>query len=104
MTGFAEVLIEFLPTAQGGRRTAICLSADAESHYRPHFRVIGGSEMLGVEFVDGPDDPVSPGTKTFATVRFMYEPAICYDALVVETEFEILEGSRVIGRGRIARR
>jgi translation elongation factor EF-Tu-like GTPase len=104
MAEYAEVLIELLPTERGGRRTSITLSTDA-SHYRPHFRAIDGDgTMLGVEFVDGPDEPVLPGQTTYATVRFVYEPEVCYDALLVGARFEILEGSRVIGTGRITRR
>jgi hypothetical protein len=100
MDGYAEVLIEFLPTQNGGRQTPICLSADAPAHYRPHFRVRdGGGEMLGVEFVDGPDDPVVPGSSTYATVRFIYAPEVCYDALVEGAHFEVLEGARVVGLG-----
>jgi hypothetical protein len=105
MAGFAEVLIEFLPTEKGGRRTPICLSTDAPGHYRPHFRVCNGDgEFLGVEFVDGPDEPVLPGYSTYATVRFVYEPQVCYDALDVGAQFEVLEGSRVVAFGRVTRR
>ncbi len=105
MAGFAEVLIEFLPTEKGGRRTAICLSTDSPAHYRPHLRVRDGDgEYLGVEFVDGPDEPVSPGCNTYATVRFIYEPEVLYDALVVGAQFEVMEGSRVVGIGQVRRR
>jgi translation elongation factor EF-Tu-like GTPase len=103
MEGYAEVLIEFLPAQNGGRQTPICLSADDPAHYRPHFRVRDG-EMLGVEFVDGPDDPVVPGSSTYATVRFIHEPEVCYDALVEGAHFEVLEGSLVVGIGRVTRR
>ena len=105
MPGFAEVLVEFVPTDNGGRRTPICLSTDGPAHYRPHFRIIGGDgEYLGVEFVDGPDDPVPPGGSTYATVRFVYEPEINYDGLVVGAQFEVMEGSRVVATGRVTRR
>jgi hypothetical protein len=105
MTGFAEVLIEFLPTEKGGRRTPICLSTDSPGPYRPHFRVCDGDgESLGVEFVDGPDDPIAPGGSTSATVRFVDEPQVCYDALVVGAQFEVIEGSRVVGTGQVTRR
>ena len=105
MDGFAEILVEFLPTENGGRRTPICLSTDAPGHYRPHLRVLGSDgQYLGVEFVDGPDDPVSPGASTYATVRFMYEPEVCYDTLVVGAQFEVMEGSRVVANGRVTRR
>lgn len=77
MAGFAEVLVEFRPTQQGGRRTPISLGEDATPHYMPHFRLIDGDgAYLGVEFVEGPDNPVSPGDRTYATVRFMYEPQV----------------------------
>ena len=105
MAGFAEVLIEFFPTEKGGRRSPICLSTDNPAHYRPHFRVRDcDGEFLGVEFVDGPDDPVSPGGSAYATVRFIYEPEVCYDALVVGAQFEVMEGSRVVGTGQVTRR
>jgi hypothetical protein len=88
MAGFAEVWIKFLPTAEGGRRSPVCLATDALGHYRPHFRVRGGdSQMLGVEFVEGPDEPVPPGGCTYATVRFVYEPEVSYEALTVGAEF-----------------
>jgi hypothetical protein len=105
MAGFAEVLIEVWPTDEGGRRTPIWLSSQTPTHYRPHFRVRGGNgEMLGVEFVDGPDSPVAPGGTTYATVRFVYEPEVCYDELAIGAEFDILEGDRVVGMGRVTRR
>jgi hypothetical protein len=105
MSGFAEVYVEFLPTDKGGRKTPICLSTDVPAHYRPHFRVCNGDgQMLGVEFVNGPDQPIQPGGGTYATVRLIYEPNVCYDALVVGAEFEVLEGPRVVATGRVTRR
>jgi hypothetical protein len=72
---FAEVSIEFLTSDKGGRKSPISLSPDAAPPYRPHFRIKSGDgEYLGVEFVDGPDEPIHPGGRTFATVRFIYEP------------------------------
>ena len=105
MAGFAEVLIEFLPAEKGGRRVPICLSTDSSDHYRPHFRVRDGDgEYLGVEFVDGPDEPVPPGGSTYATVRFMHEPTVSYDALVVGAQFEVMEGASVVATGQVTRR
>lgn len=105
MAGFAEVLFRLLRTDEGGRRTGVCLSNEVTPHYRPHLRVLDGDgEMLGVEFVDGPDDPVQPGATTCATVRFAYEPSVRYDALVVGAKFQVLEGSRVVGIGEVTRR
>jgi hypothetical protein len=105
MNGFAEVFVEFLPTDNGGRRAPVCLSTEEHLGYRPHLRVEGcDGEYLGVQFVDGPDDPLPPGATTYATVRFIYEPNVCYDALVVGAQFEVMEGSQVVAAGRVTRR
>jgi hypothetical protein len=105
MAGFAEVLVEFLPEECGGRCSPVCLAEDAPSHYMPHLRVTNGDgAFLGVEFVDGPEAPVAPGSATYATVRFMYEPQVSYDALVQGATFDICEGGRVVGTGQITRR
>src|SRR5690349_13408325 len=101
---FAEVWIELLSTEQGGRSVALDLSTDHPGAYRPHFRARQGEGgLLGVEFVDGPDAPVEPGSGTFATVRFLGEPEVSYAALTVGARFELVEGVRVIGHGRITR-
>jgi hypothetical protein len=97
---YAEVWVEFLSAAAGGRQSAVFLN---EGHYRPHLRVAGG-EYLGVVFVDGPDEPIQPGGSTFATVCFVYEPAVNYDALAEGALFEVLEGKSLVGTGRVTRR
>lgn len=105
MAAYAEVLVEFLATDAGGRRVPIRLGENAAAPYRPHFRV--GSrdgEYLAVEFVDGPDDAILPGGSCYATVYFMAEPGVSYDALVVGAAFEIMEGGKVVGSGRVTRR
>lgn len=105
MPGFAEVFIEFTPTSEGGRCSPVCLGEDAAPHYTPHIVVHGGDgTYLGIEFVDGPDHPVKPGDKTYATVMFMYEPKVSYEALVVGATFDIREGGRTVGLGRVTRR
>jgi translation elongation factor EF-Tu-like GTPase len=105
MPGFAEVFIEFTPTSEGGRCSPVSLGEDAAPHYTPHIVVHGGDgTYLGIEFVDGPDHPVKPGDKTYATVMFMYEPKVSYDALVVGATFDIREGGRTVGWGRVTRR
>ena len=105
MSSWAEVYIQLYPSDAGGRQTPLDLGNDRPGQYRPHFRPVARrSEMLGVEFMDGPDEPEQPGTRTYATVHFLYEPAVSYDALTVGAEFEIVEGSRAIGRGRVTLR
>ena len=101
---WAEVLIELLPTDKGGRQAALDLCNDNPGQYRPHFRVIGGSgERLGVAFMDGPDDPILPGERTYATIKSLYEPAIYHSELVEGARFEILEGPHVVGFGTVTR-
>jgi hypothetical protein len=104
MDRYAEVWLELLPTDKGGRSSPIYLGTGGPPTYRPHLRVRGGNgEYLGVEFVDGPDQPIQPGGSTFATVRFMYEPQVNYDSLTVDSEFDIMEGGKVVGFGRVTR-
>jgi hypothetical protein len=70
---WAEVLIELLPTNKGGRKEPFDLCNDRPGEYRPQLRVIGGSgEMLGVAFMDGPDDPIPPGGKTLRLSTQIY--------------------------------
>ena len=101
---WAEIWMELLPPEHGGRTQPLVLCNDHLGRYRPHLRVKGASEVLGVAFMDGPDKPVEPGTGTFATVAFLYEPGVSYTALSVGAEFEVLEGPHVVGVGRVTRR
>ncbi len=101
---WAEVLIELLPTDKGGRVLPLDLCNDNPGQYRPHLRVVGGSgEMLGVAFMDGPDEPVQPGGRTYATIKGLYEGLVSYAELKKGVQFEILEGPHVVGRGEIVR-
>jgi translation elongation factor EF-Tu-like GTPase len=105
MAGFAEIYVEFKPTSEGGRNSPVWLNEDAAIHYRPHLCVHGGNgEYLGVEFIDGPDRMIAPGEGTYATVRLMYEPQVSYDALSVGATFDIREGGKTVGTGRVTRR
>lgn len=105
MAGVAEVFVEFKSTNEGGRHSAVWFNAAATTRYRPHLCVHGkDSEYLGVEFIDGPEHMIAPGDKTQATVRFMYEPQVSYAALVEGATFDILEGGRTVGSGRVIRR
>lgn len=103
MTEFwAEVSIQLVPTESGGRPLPLDLCNDRPGQYRPHLRVIGGSpEMLGVAFMDGPDDPIPPGGRTYATIKSLYN--VSYEELVEGARFEILEGPHVVGYGEVVR-
>jgi hypothetical protein len=101
---WADVFIELLPTEQGGRKYPLELCNDNPGQYRPHLRVIGGSgELLGVAFMDGPDEPVFPGGCTNATVKCLY-PGVDYAELIEGANFEILEGPNIVGRGVVTQR
>lgn len=102
---WADVSIYLLPSESGGRTLPLDLCNDRPGQYRPHLRVIDGSgEMLGVAFMDGPDDPIQPAESTNATVKALYEPIVSYDELVEGSRFEILEGPHVVGHGEVLRR
>lgn len=66
--------------------------------YRPHFRV-GEGEYLGISFeaIEARSD--APDTYR-ATVALVYS-GVDYGALVNGAQFEILEGARVVGTGRV---
>jgi hypothetical protein len=98
---YAELEVTFLEPDEGGRSQQPWLD---DQRYRPHIRVPPDETMLGVEFVDGPDGPAPVGTPVFATVRFTYEPAVDYSALKVGALIEVVEGNRLVARGRVSRR
>ena len=58
--------------------------------------------MLGVAFMDGPDDPIPPGGSTHATIKSLYN--LSYEELVEGARFEILEGPNVVGYGEVIRK
>ncbi|RZJ13076.1 MAG: hypothetical protein EON50_09885 [Acidovorax sp.] len=68
--------------------------------YRPHLRVEDG-EYLGVSFVDGPQ--ARPALLARALAALVYEPGVDYSALAVGTHFEVFEGPKVVGSGRVLR-
>ena len=98
---YADVAVAFLSPEEGGRHTPPCLN---NKKYRPHFRVLGSKKWLGVEFIEGPDEPVKPGMSTPSTVRLLYAPEVSYGELREGTKFEILEGPNVVGSGEVIRK
>jgi hypothetical protein len=96
----AQDRVDMFQTAEaGGRPRPPWLNGH---RYSPHFRVNNRPELLGVEFVSGQDQPEF-NAQSKAVVRFLYEPNVSYEALAVGTEFEIVEGPKVVGRGKIIR-
>lgn len=95
---YADVRIRFLRTSDGGRQTPAALCGGV---YRPHIRVGGDGEYLGVVFVSGPVS-VLPGEEADATVSFIFD--VDDSPLQPGVEFEVLEGLRVVARGTVQRR
>jgi hypothetical protein len=102
---YVRVWIELLPVDEGGRRTPLDLSSEWPVAYRPQFRVRGshGGRLIDVEFVAGPSEPVIPGAGAYATIR-LAGPGGSHAELVAGAEFDVLEGPRLIGHGRVTSR
>jgi hypothetical protein len=65
----------------------------------PHAVVDGGTEYLGVRFIDGPKPEFGvPGEYRLV---LMYHPDVDYSALVPGTRFTLREGARVVATGRV---
>ena len=102
---YVKVWIELIPVDEGGRRTPLDLSSEWPVAYCPQFRVRGGNgRLLNVEFVAGPSEPISPGAGAKATIRLPTDNGVSHAELVTGAEFDVLEGSRLIGHGRVLSR
>jgi translation elongation factor EF-Tu-like GTPase len=95
-----EVVIRYLTTEEGGRQTGVC------SGYRGQF-AYGGNDYDGFQFFPDIRDNsmVELGTTVPAVVRF---PQRRWDQfhsprITVGMPFEIREGSRTVGRGRVTK-
>ena len=102
---YVKIWIELLPVDEGGRRTPLDLSSEWPVAYRPQLRVRGGQgRLLDVEFVAGPSEPIAPGAGANATIRLPHDNGVTHSELVTGAEFDVLEGPRLIGFGRVMRR
>ena len=102
---YLKVWLELLPEDEGGRRTPLDLSSEWPVPYTPQLRVPTGSgRLIDVECVAGPSEPIAPGAGAPATIRLPLPNGTMHDELVVGAEFEIWEGPRLIGRGRVTSR
>lgn len=93
----AEVELCFRTADQGGRTAPLLIEPGT---YRPHFVAPGGA-YLGVVVTRGPLEPVSPGVVVGVEVRFPYD--VSYAALSEGMAFEVMEGQRLVGEGRVLR-
>ena len=92
------VLVKFLSAGEGGRLGSIYLNGYG---YSPHFRIIGDTEYLGVQFIEGLHRIINPKEWVIAKVWLMYYPNVNYEKLSEGKEFEILEGTKVVGTGTV---
>ena len=104
MYEWADVHVRFLTPEEGGSDFPRHLHASSGARYMPHLRVGPEGEWLGIAFMRGPS-PVSPGVEAEASVLFLYtDGGVDYSPLTEGAAFDVLEGRRVIGRGRVIRR
>ena len=102
---YVKIWIELLPVDEGGRRTPLDLSSEWPVAYCPQLRVRGGQgRLLDVEFVAGPTEPIAPGSGASATIRLPHNNGASHAELVTGAEFDVLEGPRLIGYGRVMSR
>jgi len=102
---YVKVWLELLPEDEGGRRTPLDLSSEWPVAYCPQIRVHGGSgRLLDVEFVAGPSEPITPGAGAAATIRLPQSNGAPLDELSIGAQFDVWEGPRLIGRGRVMSR
>ncbi|WP_409274561.1 hypothetical protein V1499_05885 [Neobacillus sp. SCS-31] len=100
-----DVVVEFLSSEEGGNNLISLgnyLYGDRfVNGYRPHFRIKGETEYLGIMFKSGPEGLVKPNEKINAQVWLNYYPGISYEKLMNGAEFEIMEGARIVGTGNV---
>lgn len=79
---------------EGGRH------APFTEEYCPHLVVANPGDWLAVRVVQC-NAPVHPGQEAIVTFSLMYYPGIDYSALIPGATFEVREGSRVVGTGKV---
>ncbi|WP_082076899.1 GNAT family N-acetyltransferase [Microbacterium azadirachtae] len=79
---------------EGGRRAPAFL----DGRFRPHVRVSGDDEYLGVIFLGATEGKLHPGEPAPIILQLIYD-VDNYSKLEPGTEFDVLEGLRIVGRG-----
>ncbi len=89
-----ETRLEFFSPDEGGRATRV------RSGYRPLLRFAGADDVYGMlEVVFDVDEWVEPGASALARIRLATPEVL--PLLKAGDEFELLEGHRVVARGRV---
>jgi elongation factor Tu len=88
--------LEMKRQEEGGRH------APFWENYRPHLIPVGTEDYLGVTVVNlSEEQGVAPGTSATVEFDLVYHPNVDYSGLSVGTAFEIREGARVVGTGKV---
>lgn len=95
MPEVAYAKVVFLNAQSGGRTNPVI---GQSCKYRPHIRVGGDGNYLGVCFISGPD-LIPLGVESDVTLVLVYFPEVDYSALMPGTRFQILEGAQIVGNG-----
>lgn len=93
-----HVLVEFFNESEGGRKNPAYLNG---KKYRPHLVADKSNEYLGVEFIQGPSEPIFSGIEVNAVISLLYFPEVSYKDLVIGQVFRIFEGGKCVGKGVI---
>jgi translation elongation factor EF-Tu-like GTPase len=95
MRTYLHIQVVFFSPEEGGRQHLPVLRG-----YRPHLVVPPSTEMLGIEFVDGPTN-YQPDEEIHAVVKCLYQPLVSNASLTAGIRFKILEGGKVVGSGKV---
>jgi hypothetical protein len=103
MSEYVSLRIRLLSPGENGRTTPIAGSAHPAA-YKPHLRVGGDGEYLGVAFVDGPPW-IHPGEEAEVTAALIYTgTGVDYSGLQAGASISVVEGSHTVARGHVLRR
>lgn len=108
MTPAIEAEVTFFKTEEGGRAAPLRLES-ATPYYMPHLVVGDPKERsprgrpLGVAFRRAPLT-LKPGDTATVRMDLMYHPEVDYRELAPGATFAVMEGARVVGRGRVEKR
>ena len=93
-----EAEVSFLDPESGGRQEPPILVG-----YRPTCSIEGypANEHVGISFQDGPSEWPGWGVPFKSIVTLLFYPHAWYERLSVGSHFNIREGERVVGRGRV---
>ncbi|MBE0388677.1 hypothetical protein [Pseudoalteromonas luteoviolacea] len=68
--------------------------------YSPHIVVLGTEDYLAVRVLEVPKDS-RQGQEFIGTIELMYSEDVDYSAFSKDAEFKLLEGSRIVGSGKV---